>query len=289
MKLKPHFSGPIFLTPGKAAFTMVEIALSLAIIGFALVAIIGVLPAGLNVQKNNREETIVTQDANYFMDAIRSGARGLDDLTNNIISITNFWTIYRTNVNLLAGETWQVVRSGIDGYTGYFVSPANLRLRSSRTSYAPAVDDFPLDDGFSIIGLLSRLKFEPVDNATGAIDLQSIEFVRSNHIVAIFRAVSGAAAEKSPQTNSIVQDLAFTYRLVPEVSVLPQVETNSAYSLALQSRLHEVRLKYAWPVLPRNQLGNGRQTFRTLVGGLHQSQLVSNNAQIVYFFNPTVY
>ena len=42
---------------------MIEIALSLAIIGFALVAIIGVLPIGMNVQKDNREATIVNQDA----------------------------------------------------------------------------------------------------------------------------------------------------------------------------------------------------------------------------------
>src|SRR5205823_13848329 len=45
------------------AFTMIEIAISLAVIGFALVAIIGILPTGMNVQKENREETIIGQDA----------------------------------------------------------------------------------------------------------------------------------------------------------------------------------------------------------------------------------
>jgi type II secretory pathway pseudopilin PulG len=49
------------------AFTMVEIALSLAIIGFALIAIIGVLPAGLSVQKDNREQTVINLDAAYLM------------------------------------------------------------------------------------------------------------------------------------------------------------------------------------------------------------------------------
>src|ERR1017187_7333323 len=62
------------------AFTMIEIAISLAIIGFALVAIIGVLPIGMNVQKDNREETIINQDATVLMDAIRNCAQGLDDL-----------------------------------------------------------------------------------------------------------------------------------------------------------------------------------------------------------------
>src|SRR5213593_4437572 len=77
-----------------SAFTMIEIAISLAVIGFALVAIIGILPTGMNVQRDNREETIITQDQSIFMDAIRNGARGLDDLTNYVLAITNYVTDY---------------------------------------------------------------------------------------------------------------------------------------------------------------------------------------------------
>ena len=62
-----------------SAFTMIEIAISLAIIGFALVAIVGVLPAGLNVQKENREETILNQDGPFLLEAIRSGAAHLPE------------------------------------------------------------------------------------------------------------------------------------------------------------------------------------------------------------------
>src|SRR5436190_5693550 len=79
----------------RGGFTIIEIALCLAIIGFALVAIIAVLPRGLNVQKQNRQETIIGQDAEVWMGAIRSGARGYDDLTNYVICITNFWTRYK--------------------------------------------------------------------------------------------------------------------------------------------------------------------------------------------------
>src|SRR5713226_6330627 len=70
------------------AFTMIEIAISLAVIAFALVAIIGILPTGMNVQKENREDTTVAQDAIVLMDGIRNGAQGLDDLTNYVQSIT---------------------------------------------------------------------------------------------------------------------------------------------------------------------------------------------------------
>src|SRR2546426_5260898 len=78
----------------REAFTMIEIAISLAVIGFALVAIIGILPTGMNVQKENREETIIGQDSQLFMDAIRSGAKGMDELTNYVVAITNWQRAY---------------------------------------------------------------------------------------------------------------------------------------------------------------------------------------------------
>ncbi|MHB1309622.1 MAG: hypothetical protein ACYC23_21335, partial [Limisphaerales bacterium] len=63
---------------GERAFTMVEIAICIAVVAFALVAIVGVLPTGFMAQKQNREETIVNQDGNLWLEAIRGGAIGLD-------------------------------------------------------------------------------------------------------------------------------------------------------------------------------------------------------------------
>jgi len=65
-------------------FTMVEIAIALGVIGFALVAIIGILPTGLEVQRDNRSETIINQDANFWFEAIRSGAVGIEELPNYV-------------------------------------------------------------------------------------------------------------------------------------------------------------------------------------------------------------
>ena len=71
--------------PGRCAgFTMVEIAIALGVIGFALVAIIGILPAGLEVQRDNRTETIINQDATFWLEAIRNGARGLEGLSAQV-------------------------------------------------------------------------------------------------------------------------------------------------------------------------------------------------------------
>src|SRR2546421_8515006 len=81
----------------KGAFTIIEIAICLAVIGFALVAIIGILPTGMNVQRDNRQETIINQDVSVLMNALRNGERGMDDLTNYVLSITNYAVLFRGN------------------------------------------------------------------------------------------------------------------------------------------------------------------------------------------------
>jgi len=69
---------------------MIEIAIALGVIGFALVAIIGILPMGLEVQRDNRSETIINQDATFWIEAIRSGAVGIDELPNYVERIDVF-------------------------------------------------------------------------------------------------------------------------------------------------------------------------------------------------------
>jgi type II secretory pathway pseudopilin PulG len=73
MKLRPQHN---------AAFTMIEIAIALGVIAVALIAIIGVLPAGMNVQKDNRQDSIINQDGAYLLEAIRTSAQNIPDLVN---------------------------------------------------------------------------------------------------------------------------------------------------------------------------------------------------------------
>jgi type II secretory pathway pseudopilin PulG len=65
----------------EAGFTMAEIAIALGVIAFALIAIIGVLPIGLQTQRDNREETIIVEDARVLIEAIRNGGR---DVTSDL-------------------------------------------------------------------------------------------------------------------------------------------------------------------------------------------------------------
>src|ERR1051325_860703 len=78
---------PISGKASRCGFTMVEIALSIAVVAFALVAILGVLPTGMTVQKDNREDNIINQEGRYWMEALRSGSV-IEDLTNYVESIT---------------------------------------------------------------------------------------------------------------------------------------------------------------------------------------------------------
>lgn len=238
---------------GQAGFTMVEIAISLAVIGIALVAIIGVLPIGMHTQRDNREETIINQDATVFIEAIRGGARGMDDLTNYVYAITNFQVVYP---------------AGTLNTYGYI------------NKY--------LTNGANIVGLLSTPEFTDSSfNPTN--NLFSGGY--SNHVVAYVRSISGPAVEKPPQDSPIIQADSFGYRILC-VNASVAVDTNlyntrlypkgpPAYNKQLAANLHELRLTFLWPQQPNGNLGPGRQTFRTMVAGQIAQ---TNNGQWLYFY-----
>jgi type II secretory pathway pseudopilin PulG len=286
---------------------MVEIAISLAVIGIALVAIIGVLPIGMNTQRDNREETLINQDATVLMEAIRGGARGLDDLTNYVYAITNNWGQYDSSGKL--------VSSNANGYT------------FAKSSIAPGYyspSGSPITNGMNIIGLLSTPEY--VDSSSGLPIPTLIYGGYSNHVVAYVHSMSGPAVEKPPQDNDIVRSDSFGYRILC-VNAPVATDTNifislwksqpysmgdrvmynwsywqataataatdipgsssiwakiSFYPLELAANLHEVRLTFLWPQQPNGNVGPGRQTFRTMVGG--QITQTNNNGQWLYFY-----
>jgi type II secretory pathway pseudopilin PulG len=291
----------------QSAFTMVEIAISLAVIGVALVAIIGVLPIGMNVQKDTREETVIDQDATVFTEAIRDGASNPSgaDLTNYIYAITNFQTLYNPN----AGAVNPI------GYKNtYFTNNAR------------------------ILGLLGTPEYTDPNNNNAPIDNLSLftgNSYNSNHVIAYVHSMSGPAVEKPPQDNQILQQDSFSYKIIfdnvpvaiytPPFSIWQPQSYNAGnyvsfvllngqltywqaivagqpllppqsgdtpgssprwarilYPQEITANLHELRLTFLWPLLPSGNTGAGRQTFRTMVGG----QITANiqNGITLYFF-----
>jgi type II secretory pathway pseudopilin PulG len=247
----------------RAGFTMVEIAISLAVIGFALVAIVGILPIGMGVQKENRQETVINQDATIWLNAIRNGETGLDDLTNYVMSITNSVTDYQVD----AKGARQINPTRVYGYT----------FQNSTFDGALTTPQYPITNGLRIIGLLATPKYTPLV----PISKTTMQFT-SNHVVALVYSMSGPASEKFPQNNPTVQDLAFSYRLIPEVvtnqfdgTLLyggpPAINASNSLLLAIiQRNLHDLRLTFRWPLLNQGNAGPGHQVFRSQVGGLLQ-------------------
>lgn len=251
---------------------MVEIAISLAVIGIALVGIIGVLPMGLHTQRDNREATVINQDATVFTEAISKGAVGDNDLTNYVYAITNEWKLYKTYNT--------VQKIGTNGYTF-----------TAALAYGTSVPSMALTNGLRIVGLLSTPEFTDSSfNPTN--NLFSGGY--SNHVVAYVRSISGPAAEKPPQDNPILQEDSFSYRIFC-VNAPVAMDTNilnlslypngpPAYSQQLAANLHDLRLTFEWPQLPNGNLGGGRQTYRAMIGG--QISQTNSTGQMLYFYQP---
>lgn len=233
-------------------FTMVEIAIALGVIVFALVAIIGVLPLGLNVQQENREETIINQEGAYFIEAIRGGQHGLDRLTNYVDSVT----------------------------IAQLLPPGPTVIHTNSAAYRPAKSigpnlfmDGSMTNGEAIIARLSTPK---------------VNGFRTNQVTALVRAMNGSAAESSAKS----KDLAFTYSMICDVVPFqyfaPEATNYTAYvrgsddynvryqrwieSKELAANLYDVRLLLRWPVLPNGNLGTRRQVFHTLVSSQQRRQ-----------------
>jgi len=265
---------------GELAFTMVEIALAIGVIGFALVAIIGILPAGMSVQKDNREDTVISQDAPYFLDAIRNGAPVGNGTTVNTYGylVNNNGYELAQSVDFLTNYVQQIRFDFIvDGVAN--PTPIVPYIFSNFTS------------GAEIIGLLTT----PQTNYFSP-------YFPSNYfdVTATVRALSGPATSQQSGTNSGLNNfIAFTYKLEVMVTpfnsfayattnyLAPNMDfnqsnicfsrwvattpgaqwngTNIPGAGSLTYNLFDVRLRFSWPVLQNGNVGPGRQTYRTLV------------------------
>ncbi len=249
---------------------MIEIAISLAVIGFALVAIIGILPMGLNVQKDNREDTIVTQDAQYFIDLIRFGRQGrtpdqgkaLDFLTNYVESIT-------------------------------ITKIVDLKTNSQTFTFNQA----PMTNGQVIMDLLCTPRYESFMARNGV-----LVGIATNIVTANVRAMGGSALEQNQSAssaNGTASQVAFKYQMdvqLVQYSTTPlytdYYSTNLLWAnpnsvtnpLAmnqlhmLQNNLMELRVMCSWPLLPNGKTGPNKRHFRSMISGqLHRARDGSGN------------
>jgi hypothetical protein len=254
---------PVPSRSAQSGFTMVEIALSIAIVAFAMVAIIGIMPTGFEAQRLNREETIINQDGAYLMEALRSGALGLDALTTFVDSI--------------------VITNNLGSVRSIGVSE-NVNASGSAV---------PLVNGHFIVGMLSTPTLELLgrDSQTG------MPFFITNQVNALIRSISGNAGERF--TDPQYRENAFSYLLSTTILPYQSSPTNSlgtatamaitpqryATAANISSNLYDLQLTFRWPVTKiqtqgsRNQaeiqyrVGKNEKIFHTLVSG----QLLKTN------------
>jgi type II secretory pathway pseudopilin PulG len=278
-----------------AAFTMVELALCVAIVAIAMVAIIGVLPAGLNVQRQSREEALLTQDAELLMGALRAGNISASELTNYVERIT-------------------ITRRQLNG------APVVQRFHTSIVQPPPA-GSFEITEPFQIIGLVSRPKYTRDFNGPGGLA------ITTNLIQIQMRGISGSMSDKpvSVPGRAVTlgaerNDFAFRYLVTVEIGTgdvmgvrswpgqpvaalgnqVPQPGVLAPEGNALPvgagvppgtAVVTDIRLIYEWPLIPSAnparpddvRLGPNRRVFATQVPGRPQSLLIDNrtgNSQV---------
>ncbi len=270
--------------PGRrnaSGFTMVEIAIALGVVAIALVAIIGIMPTGVNIQRTNRDDTVINQDGRLWLEAIRTGARGLDYLTNHVEAI---WI---TNISARGKQVTLCTNNPSA------TRPGNPAVQGSMTN------------GAIVVWLLSQPKYilQPPPKPGGPVQ------VITNYITAYVHALSGSAADQNAFMRSNRMD--FLYRLTSEVvplSRFPPNLTNFAVSgLSTQewvirsnnwliarneaANAFDVRLTLQGPVIRRGQdyIALGKETtFRTTVSACQLPDGQSPGANLS-FFKPATY
>jgi len=263
-------------------FTMVEIAISLAIIGIALVGILGALPRGMQIQRDNREQTVINQDATVFMEAIRSGARGADDLTNYVFMITNTYA-HITYANFTNGAQIIGLLSTPEFVDAFYqpATPASFVYSNRMVAFVhsmsgPAVEKPPQPNGSLIressfsYGLICENLPVPIYTPP----FWKPQAYNAGDSVSYIPVLNGPVTYWNATANTLAAD-------IPGLSAL---WARNAYPQELTANLHELRLTFLWSLLPDSQpprvhYGTGHQTFRTMIAG--QLVLATNN---LYYF-----
>jgi hypothetical protein len=245
------------------AFTMIEVALSVAIVAFALVGILGVLPTGMRVQKDNREDTVINQDGLYLIEAIRSSTRTLDELTNYVESITLSNIVKQTEItNFASGEEviglLTTLKTPILYSSSVPLGPRTFVNARMRSLTGAAGDKNNKTNEFAF-----RYQVEA--------ETVPIEIVPPSSIDSLRKTANSL-------TNGAIERL--------------QIGEEIARMFNLNNYMFDVRLTLRWPVYQRGDkwhVGRYRKTFRTVVTGTLSTNKISTSTRNLTFLVPNVF
>jgi len=272
-RIQPPFEMVRARRPGMAAFTMVEVAISLGVVAIALVAIIGVLPTGLKVQRENREDTIMNQDGMWWVEALRQGR----DVTNRFNPVASRSPDALDSLKILTNHVVAVAVSNlVDGSTVY-VNPALVgqgeRLLPFGRVRQPFVERRILTNGVQILGLLGRPRYE-VRNG------QQV----TNYVAALVRSMSGPASD----LGSVGRELALTYVLTSEVTPMGNYPSSWLDFQAPGLTAEEILVRSNRFMVALNQGVNFSELRLTMSGPVYEWRR-DNEARWASFRDPKVF
>lgn len=273
----------------ESAFTMAELALCIAVVAIAMVAIIGVLPLGMNVQKQNKEDTIINQDAQILLDAIRTASASGTTITNfqrNSLDVANLLWGYSNAADYLTNFVDYVVVTNVFGKS-YWRGPWYLKETGGEAG-DPSLP--ALMDGHLFLNAL----------LTPRVETNSNRFI-TNTVWAQMRPitspVSDYPASLNQKTGPTVDqrfDHLFRYIVTAEVGPALPVHADLYEGLdyervrQLTNCVYELRLTFQWPVTAqvpdihesgtRPYVGPNRRTFRTILSGNLETKVIRNSA-----------
>lgn len=262
----------LHFTQRRAAFTLLEIAVSLAVIGFAIVAVLGVLPTGLNIQRDTRERTVVLQDASYFIEAIRHGASDVTDpnfQTQLANSIQRMWRVY------VEGTTLQTVEL-TDRVNDFPTDADVVRLLSEPSHNISAARRY-----LYTVALVRSLSGAASEKGGRSPDTRlSFSYLLKSELLPINGTIPFETLTRSVTTKvDIDQDHAF------ETVNLNEFNQRHAGWLSLSTNLSEMRFTIFWPPIPDNFTPETRYKnkidIRTFTSGA-----VGTNSLSVYTIQP---
>jgi hypothetical protein len=226
---------------------MAEAVLALAVVAFGLIAVLGVLPVGLNTSRDNRDETIIKHDIEFWMNAIRGGRLSMDALNHvEWVEVKVGGTVFRADYAALARDgnpddpgKWPAFVDNNDP-NNFKLPPLAYRGTLKQASWRKDVLGWlSIPDRLSSHGSITKFaKIRPL-GSTLRNRLQSIK---------------GVGADGSIDYIHGGGDLTFSYLLEAHIN---QVEPN----------FWEIKLIARWPIIEEGEVagevktGHGKKTF----------------------------
>ena len=270
-----------------AGFTMVELALCIAVVSIAMVAIIGVLPLGMNVQKQNREDTIINQEAQILLEALRTASSSGAPITNiygdSLPLADRLWT-FSNAADYLTNFVDFVAVTNVFGKS-YWRGPNYLKATGGDSADPSRA---PLMDGHMFLNaLLTPL----VETNSGRL-VTNLVFAQMRPITSPVSEYPVSLDQKAgppPDRYDDVFRYIVTAEVVRSVPLGAQLYQDLEYEQLRQltNHLFEVRLTFEWPVTALNpdvhennvrpSVGQNRRTFRTLLSGNLETKVLRDS------------